>query len=371
MTRRLTGPAHEGLTYEAILALEPDLISAVYSGITQEEYVILAQIAPTIAQVDDYVDFGMPWQETTILIGQALGKFAEAEALVAEAEAIRAHLREQYPQFQGATVAVAYNWGETYGSYTAQDGRGRFFTDLGFVVPDEHNELAGDQFNYALSEERVDLLNQDLLVCFALQFYEGGCEAAIEAINTDPLLSQLYVVQDGRVFFVADEYDAALNFGTVLSLQYILENMAPEIAQLLPLECESGMRGVVDAVGATIRVPEEPQRVVARQEGDIDGLLALGVEPIGATNGRGQMTPPRYLDDYLPEDAVSVGAFFRPNLEVILELEPDLNLFAGFSDPGSLAQLNAIAPVCNTDSHLRRRPAHTVHTRRRCREYGR
>ena len=224
-----------GLNYEAILALKPGLISAVYSGISQEEYDILAQIAPTIAQVDDYVDFGMPWQETTILIGQAVGKSAEAEALVAEVEAIRAQLREQFPQFQGATVAVAYNWGETYGFYTAQDGRGRFFTDLGFVVPDEHNELAGDQFYYALSEERVDLLDQDLLVFLALQFYEGGREAAIEAINTDPLLSQLDVVQDGRVFFVADEYDAALNFGTVLSLQYILENMVPEIAQLLPL----------------------------------------------------------------------------------------------------------------------------------------
>ena len=108
------------------------------------------------------------------------------------------------------------------------------------------------------------------------------------------------------------------------------------------------MRGVVDAVGAMICVPSAPQRVVALQEGDIDGLLALGVEPIGATNGRGQMTPPRYLDDHLPEDAVSVGAFFRPNLEIILELAPDLILFAGFSDPDVLAQLNAIAPVYNT-----------------------
>jgi len=261
------------LNYEAILALEPDLISAVYSGITQEEYDILAQIAPTIAQADDYVDFGMPWQETTILIGQAVGKSAEAEALVAEVEATRAQLREQFPQFQGATVAVAYNWGETYGFYTAQDGRGRFFTDLGFVVPDEHNELAGDQFYYALSEERVDLLDQDLLVFLALQFYEGGSDAVIEAINADPLLSQLDVVQDGRVFFVADEYDAALNFGTVLSLQYILENMVPEIAQFLPLECDAGMRGVVDAVGVTVCVPDAPEGLTVHK------LVAQGRYP--------------------------------------------------------------------------------------------
>ena len=224
------------LNYEAILALEPDLISAVYTGISQEEYDILSQIAPTIAQSDEYADFGMPWQETTLLIGMAVGRPEAAEAAIADVEATRAELLEQNPQFQGATVAVAYNWGENYGFYTAQDGRGRFFTDLGFVVPDEHNELAGDQFFYSLSEERVDLLDQDLLVFLGLQFFEGGSEAAIEAINTDPLLSQLDVVQDGRVFFVSDEYDAALNFGTVLSLQYVLENMVPEIAEVIPNE---------------------------------------------------------------------------------------------------------------------------------------
>lgn len=115
-----------------------------------------------------------------------------------------------------------------------QDGRGRFFTDLGLVVPDEQNDLAGDSFYYCLSEERVDVLDTDLLVFLALQFYEGGSEAAIAAINADPLLNQLGVVQDGRVFFVWDEYDAALNFSTVLSLQYVLENMAPEIAEVIP-----------------------------------------------------------------------------------------------------------------------------------------
>ena len=65
-----------------------------------------------------------------------------------------------------------------------------------------------------------------------------------------------------------------LNFGTVLSLQYILENMAPETAQLLPLVCDAGTRAVVAAVAVTVCVPNAPLHVVARQEGDIDGLLA-------------------------------------------------------------------------------------------------
>ncbi|PJF38194.1 MAG: ABC transporter substrate-binding protein, partial [Phototrophicales bacterium] len=62
------------LNYEAILELQPDLISAVDAGITQEEYERLSQIAPTLAQTDDYIDFGTPWQEATRLIGKAIGK---------------------------------------------------------------------------------------------------------------------------------------------------------------------------------------------------------------------------------------------------------------------------------------------------------
>ena len=222
------------LNYEAILALAPDFISAVDSGITQEEYESLSEIAPTLAQLDDYVDFGMPWQETTRLIGEALGRSEQAEDAIAAVEASLEQTREMFPQFEGATVSVAYKTAETYGYYTGQDGRGRFFTDLGFVVPEEQNELAGDSFYYYLSEERVDVLDTDLLVFLALKFYEGGSEVAREVISNDPLLSQLNVVVNERVFFVADEYDDAMQFSTALSLPYLLENMVPEIAELLP-----------------------------------------------------------------------------------------------------------------------------------------
>ena len=128
---RVLNMPYGNLYYEAILALAPDLISAVDSGITQEEYDNLSQIAPTIAQYDTYVDFGMPWQETTRLIGKALGRSDQAEAAIGAAESSLTQVRNRYPQFQGATVSVAYETAETYGYYTGQDGRGRFFTDLG------------------------------------------------------------------------------------------------------------------------------------------------------------------------------------------------------------------------------------------------
>lgn len=221
------------LNYEAILALQPDLISAVDSGISAEEYETLSQIAPTIAQLPDYVDFGMPWDETTRLIGAAVGKPEEAEALISHVEGLFEEARAQNPEFAGQEVAVAYNTGtdRTYGYYTAQDIRGRFFTDLGFVIPEALNEIAGDSFYAYLDLERVDLLDRDLLVFLGLQFAEGGREA----IEADPIIRRLAAVEEGRVLFVPSEYDDALQFSTVLSLEYALEGIVPEVRVALGL----------------------------------------------------------------------------------------------------------------------------------------
>ncbi len=46
--------------YEEIQALKPDLILAVYSGITQDQYDLLTQIAPTVAYSD--APWSTPWR---------------------------------------------------------------------------------------------------------------------------------------------------------------------------------------------------------------------------------------------------------------------------------------------------------------------
>ncbi|MGJ3239113.1 MAG: ABC transporter substrate-binding protein [Anaerolineae bacterium] len=216
------------LNYEAILALEPDMISAVTAGVTAEEYEILSQIAPTIAQSGEYVDFGMPWQEITRTIGLAVGQPDEAEALVTNVEALFQEARDTHPEFAGQSVVVAYNYGDTrtYGYYTAEDGRGRFFTDLGFVIADELNEIAGDSFFADISNERIDLLDRDVLVFLGLGFAEGGQEA----IENDPLVQQLNVTQEGNIVYIPAEYDDALQYSSVLSLEYALEGIVPELA---------------------------------------------------------------------------------------------------------------------------------------------
>jgi iron complex transport system substrate-binding protein len=335
------------LNYEAILELAPDLIVAVYSGINAEEYAALSQIAPTIAQTDEYIDFGMPWQEMTRIIGAAVGKSTEADALVSDVEAQLAEAAEQNPQFAGKNVAVVYGYAAgSYGFYTDQDPRGRFFSDLGFVVPEELVEIAGENFYADVSPERVDLLDQDLMVVVGLQFIEGGQEA----IESDQLLSQLDAVKEGRVLFVPAELDDALQFNTVLSIPYLVEGVLPELQAIFPaapLECEAGFRAFTHAMGQTC-IPETAQRVIALDTGEVDNALALGAPVVGAPIGD-VLQYQAYLDGQL--DGISdTGTISEPNFEAILALDPDLIIGSKQRYEAIYDQLSAIAPTVFVES---------------------
>jgi iron complex transport system substrate-binding protein len=357
------------LNYEAILALEPDLISAVSAGITAEEYELLSEIAPTIAQSGDYIDFGMPWQEATQIIGDTVGKSAEAEALVAEVEDQFADARTEHPEFEGKTVAVVYSYGAgSYGFYTDQDARGRFFTDLGFVIPEAFVEMAGENFYADISAERIDLLDQDLIAILNLQFIEGSREA----LEADPLFSQLSAVQEGRVLYLEEQVENALGFSSVLSLPYALDAVVPQLETIFgssemaeptleataeiaePTEeaavtdeagarCIDGTIPIEHAAGESC-VPIDVERVVAVEWTYAEDLLALGVQPVGVADIEGYNAWVK-IPVLLDENVVDIGSRAEPNLEVIAELDPDLIITVSFRALENFDELSAIAPT--------------------------
>ena len=217
----LTMPWGE-LDIEKIAALRPDFISAVYSGITEDEYNKLSQIAPTLAQSGDYIDFGMPWQEQTRLIGHILGLAGVADSVVSRVESEFEAVRERNPEWSGKLVVVGAPRGDGQFAFVAsEDARSRVFTSMGFTVPDEIDEIAGDSFYGTISLEQANLLDHDLLVIHQMQWVEGGRSA----VTDDPILSKLDTVQEGRLLFVEGPQDEALQFGTVLSLSYFLEQV--------------------------------------------------------------------------------------------------------------------------------------------------
>ncbi|WP_312977183.1 iron-siderophore ABC transporter substrate-binding protein [Stutzerimonas nitrititolerans] len=127
-----------------------------------------------------------------------------------------------------------------------------------------------------------------------------------------------------------------------------LRNLAAVLlGSLLALPALADTRQVEDAFGNAVTVPAEPQRIITLSESDLDSALALGVKPVGVVNGRGQATPPRYLESRMPAGIKVVGDLDNPNLETLLELQPDL-ILTGPVKPEQLAILNEIAPTVVT-----------------------
>jgi iron complex transport system substrate-binding protein len=215
----------DALSFEAIAALRPDLIVGVSSGMTAEEYETLSAIAPTLAQSDEYVDYGVPWQAATRAIGAAVGKADEAEALVAEVEALFASARAAHPEFEGASGVVAFVMeADEVGGYAEEDTRSRILEDLGFEVPAEIDELAGDSFYASFSAENIDRLDADLVAWIA------ATDDVVAQIKASPLRSGLRAAEEGREVFLDVEVGAAAGFSSPLSLPYVLEELVPRFA---------------------------------------------------------------------------------------------------------------------------------------------
>src|SRR4051794_27605764 len=63
----------DGLEFERIAALDPDLIVGTNAGLTKKDYQLLSAIAPTIAGVEGATDYFSPWQDQVLQIARGLG----------------------------------------------------------------------------------------------------------------------------------------------------------------------------------------------------------------------------------------------------------------------------------------------------------
>ena len=105
--------------------------------------------------------------------------------------------------------------------------------------------------------------------------------------------------------------------------------------------------------GGTSEIPAEPERVVVVSTGQLDGVLSLGVVPVGATLASGAELVPGYLETGFPEVDLaaigSVGLRLEPDLEAIAALQPDLVLVNTVGAETIGASLAGIAPTVVTE----------------------
>jgi len=200
---------------EQIAALNPDLIIAAYSGITEEQYAILSGIAPTIAYSG--APWSTSWQDLTVIVGKALGKEAEAEALVADTTAwVKAEFAK-YPALSQVTFASANDYDGSIAVYAPLDARMKFLTDFGMQLNPSVAALApgDDAFYYSLSYELFDQLEADIFVTyFEEQSALDAWLATPQARNYPP------IVNGGLAALVGTENVAAVSPPSILSLRW-------------------------------------------------------------------------------------------------------------------------------------------------------
>jgi iron complex transport system substrate-binding protein len=215
----------EEINFEAVAAQRPDLIVGINSGMTEGDYRRLSQIAPTIAQSGDFIDFGMPWEDQVETIGRALGRDDEASRVVEDVKARFEAARREHPDFEGATAILAYGGPDGYGAYSSQDTRSRFFADLGFKTPPRVDELAGDGFYTEFSQEQFRLMDQEVVIMFGTQ----------EDVLANPVFRRLDAVREDRVVYLdlGDQFSGALGYASPLSLPFLLDEAAPRLAAAL------------------------------------------------------------------------------------------------------------------------------------------
>ena len=211
--------------YEQILAADPDVIIAVYSGITEEQYERLSQIAPTVAYQG--VAWSAPWQEVTRAVGQALGLPEEAETLVAETEQFVADTVAQHEGLAGTTFIGLNDYDGSLAIYAGLDSRVKFLTDLGLIYAPSLDELGGDDenFYFSVSYENADQLVSDILV----SYYENQADS--DEFFAAPYIARLPQTQAGAyASIVGVEEVAAVSPPSALSLRWGLEDYVAELA---------------------------------------------------------------------------------------------------------------------------------------------
>ncbi|MDF2514495.1 MAG: hypothetical protein K0S04_4361 [Herbinix sp.] len=191
----------DGLDYEAISDVQPDVILASYSGITQEEYDLLSEIAPVVAFPT--AAWQTYWRDQIIMDAAGMGMKAEGEVVVAQLEELIAEKTSAYPQISGKSGAFFYfnptDLGKFY-IYLPTDPRAAYLTDLGMDFPQSVLDMAKDTGSFALelSAENAEILKDiDIMVVY-------GNAALLEALQADSLLGTVPAIQNGAVALIED-----------------------------------------------------------------------------------------------------------------------------------------------------------------------
>ncbi|WP_229790878.1 iron-siderophore ABC transporter substrate-binding protein [Zhihengliuella salsuginis] len=187
----------DGIDFEAVADSDPDVILAAYSGLSQEDYETLSEIAPVVAFPENA--WGTDWRDTITMNAAGMGLAEEGDELVAEYEDLIAEKTAEHPELDGTAAMFLTHVDEsdlsTVSYYSALDTRVKYFGDLGLTSPEAviaESEANGTYSVQQSAETADEFADAELIVTY-------GGEELLEALQADPILSQMPAVENEAV----------------------------------------------------------------------------------------------------------------------------------------------------------------------------
>ncbi|MFE5854600.1 iron-siderophore ABC transporter substrate-binding protein [Streptomyces sp. NPDC056500] len=216
----------EEIDFETITELEPDVILAPWSGVTQEQYDILKDIAPTVAYPD--LPWSTNWDQQIEIVSKALGKPAEAAKLKATIEKQLGDAAKTRPNYKDLKFSYIYNTGPgTLGVFQAEEQRVKMVSSLGLTVDPVVNtfkETKGTDSALIGLENAEKLKDSDLI----FTFYSD--EKNRKEIESQPLYKAIPAIQKGAVV-VGDNnpFVTASSIINPLTVPWVIDRYLPLI----------------------------------------------------------------------------------------------------------------------------------------------
>ena len=223
----------DGLQIERIAALEPDLILGHQRRSRRHD------LRPAVGDRTDRSrtptgaeGYFSPWHDQTLMIGQALGKEAEAQALVDDVDEQFAAAAAEHPEFAGTRAVFLQNAFYDGQAIAYQEGLStEFLTDLGFEIPTELDpfvqEAEGSQAYIPL--EQLSRARRGRRAALG----HRGRRAIERPSRRSPCTRPWRRSSDGRLVFT-DGLDRRRDLlHAALSLPYVLEVLVPALASTL------------------------------------------------------------------------------------------------------------------------------------------
>ncbi|MEM7141783.1 MAG: iron-siderophore ABC transporter substrate-binding protein [Actinomycetota bacterium] len=192
---------------EALAALDPDLI--LFFPSTEEEYNLVAEIAPTVPVV-----VSNRWQDDSLLVAQAFGKVDEMERQLADyqsrADDVGARIDAELGDPQ---VAILRFRPDSIRVHTSVHFAGNLLSDVGLSMPEEwvRERLADPVANVSQRVEQISLEQLGLLstadhLIVLVQGRAGQTQEEVDAafaeVESSALWQTLPAVQNDNLHFV-------------------------------------------------------------------------------------------------------------------------------------------------------------------------